>query len=139
MIRRPPRSTLFPYTTLFRSLLLDMIVQDLEAGAGIGVLDPHGDLVDRILGHVPDGRLDDVVLLDPADEAYPIGFNVLSAHSDLERTLIASDLVAVFRRLSTSWGDQMTSVLGNAILAFLESSEGGTLADLRRFLVGARF
>jgi hypothetical protein len=121
------------------TLLLNMIVQDLEAGAGIGVLDPHGDLVDRILGHVPDGRLDDVVLLDPADEAYPIGFNVLSAHSDLERTLIASDLVAVFRRLSTSWGDQMTSVLGNAILAFLESSEGGTLADLRRFLVEPEF
>jgi len=51
------------------TLLLNMIVQDLEAGAGIGVLDPHGDLVDRILGHVPDGRLDDVVLLAPAYEA----------------------------------------------------------------------
>lgn len=49
------------------------------------------------------------------------------------------DLVAVFRRLSTSWGDQITTVLANAVLAFLESNEGGTLADLRRFLVEKSF
>ena len=53
----------------------------------------------------------------------------------MEKDLLASDLVAVFRRLATSWGDQMNSVLGNAILAFLESERGGTLVDLRRFLV----
>jgi hypothetical protein len=52
---------------------------------------------------------------------------------------LASDLVAVFRRLCTSWGDQMTSVLSNAVLAFLESSRGGTLADLRHFLVEADY
>src|SRR5206468_2560269 len=66
-------------------------------------------------------------------------FNILSAHSDLEKNLLASDLVAVFRRLSTSWGDQMNSVFSNAILAFLESSRGGTLADLRRFLVEPQY
>src|SRR3954465_9409039 len=62
-----------------------------------------------------------------------------SAHSDLEKNLLASDLVGVFERLSTSWGDQMGSVLRNAILAFLESDGGGTLADLRRFLVEPAF
>jgi len=66
-------------------------------------------------------------------------FNILSAHSELERLLIASDLVAVFRRLSTSFGDQMVTVLANAILAFLESDDGGTLLDLRRFLVEKSF
>lgn len=121
------------------TLLLNLIIQDLEHGQGVGVLDPHGDLIDRILGYVPEERLNDVVLLDPADADYPIGFNILSAHSDLEKNLLASDLVAVFRRLSTSWGDQMTSVLGNAVLAMLESERGGTLADLRRFLVEPEF
>src|SRR5262249_33603303 len=43
--------------------------------------------------------------------------------------------VGIFRRFSTSWGDQMASILGNAVLAFLESNRGGTLADLRRFLI----
>ncbi len=54
---------------------------------------------------------------------FSIGFNILSAHSELEKNLLASDLVAVFQRLSTSWGDQMNSVLQNAILAFLESEQ----------------
>jgi predicted DNA-binding transcriptional regulator AlpA len=121
------------------TLLLNMIVQDIERGDGLAVLDPHGDLIDQTLGRIPEERINDVVLLDPSDEAYPVGFNILSAHSDLERNLLASDLVSVFRRLSTSFGDQMTTVLGNAVLAFLESSEGGTLSDLRRFLVEPDF
>jgi hypothetical protein len=121
------------------TLVLNMIVHDIEHGHGVGVLDPHGDLIDAIIERIPDERVNDVVLFDPADEGYPIGFNILTAHSELEKTLLASDLVAVFRRLSTSWGDQMNSVLANAILAFLESDVGGTLLDLRRFLVDATF
>lgn len=121
------------------TLLLNLITQDLESGQGVAVLDPHGDLVDQVLARVPENRVDDVVLFDPADAEYPVGFNILKAHSELEKTLLASDLVATFQRLSTSWGDQMTSVLGNAILAFLESERGGTVVDLRRFLVEKPF
>jgi hypothetical protein len=121
------------------TLLLNLILQDIERGEGLAVLDPHGDLIDEILGRIPERRSHDVVLLDPSDEAYPVGFNVLQANSEVEKNLLGSDLVAVFRRLSTSWGDQMTSVLGNAVLAFLESTEGGSLVDLRRFLVDTAF
>lgn len=121
------------------TLLFNLIRQDIQNGEGLAVFDPHGDLVDRILGVIPPERLDDVVLVDPADEEFSIGFNILSAHSEHEKTLVASDLVSVFQRLSTSWGDQMQSVLQNAILAFLNSTRGGTLADLRRFLVEPAF
>jgi len=121
------------------TLLLNLIRQDVENGEGIALLDPHGDLVDRILGIIPANRIKDVVLLDPSDEQYSVGFNILSAHSDLEKNLLASDLVSVFQRLSTSWGDQMGSVLNNAILAFLESNRRCTLADLRRFLIEPAF
>jgi hypothetical protein len=121
------------------TFLLNLIQQDIAAGEGIAVFDPHGDLIDRILGEIPPDRIRDVILVDPSDESASIGFNILSAHSDLEKTLLASDLVAVFRRLSTSWGDQMEGVLRNAILAFLESSQGGTLSDLRRFLLDSKF
>lgn len=121
------------------TLLLSLILQDIQNGEGVAVLDPHGDLIDKVLERIPEERLCDVIVLDPSDEEYVIGFNILSAHSDLEKNLLASDLVAVFRRLSTSWGDQMTSVLGNAVLAFLESERGGTLADLRRFLIEPEF
>ena len=121
------------------TLLFNLIKQDIEAGQGIAVLDPHGDLIDRVLGEIPDNRVEDVVLVDPSDEEYSVGFNILSAHSELEKTLLASDLVAVFERLSTTWGDQMNSVLQNALLAFLESTRAGTIADVRRFLVEPRF
>jgi hypothetical protein len=121
------------------TLMLSMIDQDIQAGRGVAVLDPHGDLVDDVLARIPEDRLSDVILLDPGDEDYPVGFNTLSAHPEIERILLSSDLVGVFKRLATSWGDQMTSVMGNAVLAFLESSEGGTLLDLRRFLVDKDF
>ncbi len=121
------------------TLLFNLIKQDIDNGEGVAVLDPHGDLIDRILGVIPPERIGDVVLVDPADEQYSVGFNILSAHSELEKNLLASDLVAVFQRLSTSWGDQMNSVLQNAILAFLESDRRGTIADLQRFLIEPAF
>ena len=114
------------------TLLFNLIRQDIENGEGVAVLDPHGDLIDKLLGIIPQERIDDVVLVDPSDAEYSIGFNILSAHSELEKTLLASDLIAVFQRLSSTWGDQMNSVLQNAILAFLESDRRGTIADLRR-------
>jgi len=121
------------------TLLFNLIQEGIQAGEGLAVLDPHGDLIDRICGVIPPERVDDVILVDPSDAEYSIAFNILSAHSDVEKNLLASDLVAVFQRLSTSWGDQMNSVLQNAILAFLESERGGTIADLRRFLIEPAF
>ena len=121
------------------TLLVSMILEDIKAGHGVGVIDPHGDLVDQILGLIPENRAADVILFDPSDPDYAVGWNILSANSEPEKEMLASDLVAAFRRLSTSWGDQMTAVLANAILAFLESEIGGTLSDLRRFLVDQGF
>ncbi|HEX4497241.1 MAG TPA: type IV secretion system DNA-binding domain-containing protein [Thermoanaerobaculia bacterium] len=121
------------------TLLARMILGDLARGEGVGVIDPHGDLVDEILSRFPTERERDLILFDPADEEVSLGWNMLEARSETQKTLLASDLVAVFRRLSTSWGDQMNSVLANAIVAFLESREGGTLLDLRRFLVDRDF
>lgn len=121
------------------NLFLQLLLQTARQGGGFALLDPHGDLVDDVLARIPEERIDDVILFDPADTEHPVGFNVLAAHSDLERTLLASDLVAIFRRLSTSWGDQMHAVLANAIQAFLESERGGTIADLRKFLIDTEF
>ncbi len=121
------------------TLLVRMILEDIEAGHGVGVLDPHGDLIDEVASRIPERRRDDVVLFDPSDEEVTVGWNILGARSEAEKDLLASDLVGVFRRLSTSWGDQMTAVLGSAILVFLESERSGTLLDLRRFLLDDAF
>jgi hypothetical protein len=121
------------------TLLLQLIAQDLASGHGLAVLDPHGDLIDEILARIPDKRIGDVIVFDPSDEEWPVGVNVLAATSAVEKQLLASDLVGIFQRLSTSWGDTMGTVLGNAVLAILESEHGGTLLDLRRFLIDDGF
>src|SRR5689334_24269145 len=61
------------------TLLLNLIAQDLMAGAGLALLDPHGDLAEAVLLHVPRRRTNDLVYVNPADSARPIGFNPLSA------------------------------------------------------------
>lgn len=122
------------------TLLLSQIIQNIAAGdSGVCLVDPHGDLVDEVMARVPGHRIRDVILFDPADEKFPIGFNILQANSETEKNFLASDLVATFRSYSTSWGDVMDSVLANAVLAFVESSRGGTLFDLKRFLVEKEF
>lgn len=121
------------------NLLLNLIVQDILSGVGCAVIDPHGDLIDKIMKFIPEERAENIVLVDPSDMDYPIGFNILQAQTEAEKVMLSSDLVALFKEHATSWGDQMTGVLANTVNAFLESSEGGTLADLRRFLVEKDF
>ena len=121
------------------TLLVSMMLDDIKQGHGVAVLDPHGDLVDDLLTRLPSERLDDVVLFDPADPEYVVGWNILGANTELEKELLASDLTATFQRLATSWGDQMSTVLSNAVLAFLNSERLGTLFDLRQFLVDEKF
>lgn len=116
------------------TLLASMALQDITSGYGIAVFDPHGDLVDDIAARIPEERIGDVILFDPSDTAYPVGFNILEARTEIERNLLSSDLVAIVRRFTTSWGDTMSSVLGEAVLALLMHKDGGTLVELRRFL-----
>ncbi|MEO0585099.1 MAG: type IV secretory system conjugative DNA transfer family protein, partial [Bacteroidota bacterium] len=70
---------------------------------------------------------------------YSVGINILEAHSDAEKIMLASDLADVFKRQTTSWGDQMEVIMQNTIAAFLDSSKGGTILDLRRFLIDGSF
>lgn len=117
------------------TLLHSLVMQDIASSVGVCVLDPHGDLIERIMADIPESRAKDVILVDPADRDFPIGFNILATHSDIEKELVASDLVALFRRFSTSWGDQMNSVFANAIMALLYNTQVWHLGDLRKFLI----
>ncbi len=121
------------------TLLLNLIIQDLQHGVGLTILDPHGDLIESILERIPENRFEDVILFDPSDEQYPVGFNILEAKSEIEKNVLSSDLVEIFRRFSTSWGDQMSVVLGNAISALVENNQTYSLLELRRFLIEKDF
>jgi hypothetical protein len=121
------------------NFMLQSIIQDMQLGNGLCVLDPHGDLIEKAIEHIPENRIKDVVLLDPSDTDFPIGLNLLFAKTEPEKIILSSDIVSLFKRFATSWGDQMTSVLANAVIAFLEHEEGGTFLDLRKFLTDDKF
>lgn len=121
------------------TLIANMALSDINAGYGTAVFDPHGDLINDVLKRIPNHRKDDVILIDPSDIEYPIGFNLLEAKSESEKIVLSSDLVSAFKKHATAWGDTMTSVLSNAIATMLESTEGGTLIELKRFLIEDQF
>ncbi|HAZ00603.1 MAG: hypothetical protein A2W90_04945 [Bacteroidetes bacterium GWF2_42_66] len=117
------------------TLISNLFLEDVKRGNGCAIFDPHGDTIDELIPHIPENRLEDVILIDPSDNEFAFGFNLLSVKTEVEKIVLSSDLVDAFKRHSTSWGDQMTSVLSNAINTFLNSSQGGTLIELKRFLL----
>ena len=121
------------------TLLANMILSDISQGLGCAMFDPHGDIIDDILLRIPEARTKDVILIDPSDANFPIGFNLLEANTDAEKIVLSSDLVSAFKRHATAWGDNMTAVLQNAVNTVLESSRGGTLIELKRFLIEEKF
>lgn len=121
------------------TVLGSMIKEDMRLGNGICVIDPHGLLIDTVLQHVPSQRRNDVIILDPADDAYCFSLNILSAKTEAEKGLLASEVTSIFKRHAISWGDSLDSIFNNAIAAFLYNTSIGTLADVRRFLIDALF
>ncbi|MEK7520423.1 MAG: type IV secretion system DNA-binding domain-containing protein [Patescibacteria group bacterium] len=116
------------------TLLRNMMVSDVLAGNGVGILDPHGEFAEAILDYIPEHRQDDVIYFNPADLDFPIAFNAVEKVSTRERHLISSGLIAVFKKIwADSWGPRLEYVLRNAILALLEQ-EDSTLLGVMRIL-----
>jgi hypothetical protein len=116
------------------TLLERLILQDIAAGEGVALLDPHGDLALRLLDHIPPWRTDDLAYFDPADLAYPIGFNILAAHPPERRHLAVSGVISAFKAIwRDSWGPRLEYILANAVAALTEIP-GATLLHLPRLL-----
>ncbi|HQO10992.1 MAG TPA: type IV secretion system DNA-binding domain-containing protein [bacterium] len=112
----------------------NMIVGDIRAGHGLAVVDPHGDLAEKIIEYIPSNRIQDVVYFNPSDIDYPIAFNVLEQVDPHLRHLVASGLLGVFQKLwADSWGPRLEYILRNTILAILDFP-GSTLLGVVRML-----
>ncbi|MCH7728298.1 MAG: ATP-binding protein [Planctomycetes bacterium] len=122
------------------TLMMNMIMQDIDAGHGVGLLDPHGDLLKRVLRRIPKHRVNDVILFDPADEAYPFALNIIEATDEVERERILSEtLMSLERYFPASWGPRLERILTNAINTVLSAKPGATLADVERILIDKHF
>jgi hypothetical protein len=117
------------------TLLLNLIRQALISGEGVAVLDPHGDLAEAALTHIPKARTNDLVYINPADVERPIGFNPLSRVPHDLKPIVADGVVSAFRHVwPESWGPRLDYILTNAVRALLDVP-GATLLMLPRLLV----
>jgi type IV secretory pathway TraG/TraD family ATPase VirD4 len=116
------------------TLLAELAIADVRAGRGVALVDPHGDLVRRVLAGVPDEERHRVVYLDATDPAQPYGYNPLRQVRLDKIPLAASGLLETMRKLwPDAWGVRMEHVLRNCLYALLER-EGSTLPDILRLL-----
>lgn len=106
------------------TLLAGIARQDLEAGRGLALLDPHGDLAMRVLSLVPPERCAEVVYFDPADRERVVPLNPLSCRDPSLRPLAASGVIAAFRKLfPDAWGPRLEHLLRHALLLLLETPD----------------
>ncbi|MDP2691993.1 MAG: type IV secretion system DNA-binding domain-containing protein [bacterium] len=117
------------------TVLENMIYDDIQKGRGVAVVDPHGELADKVTAMIPQHRINDAVIFDPSDSHFPVSFNMLEVKSPEHRPLVASGLVGVFKKMyAESWGPRLEYILRNCILALTEY-EGATLLGIPRLLV----
>jgi len=117
------------------NLLENLAIQDIQKGHGIAFIDPHGDTAEKLIKAIPAHRINDVIYFNPADQEFPIAFNVMEKVSPEYRHLVASGLVGVFKKIwADSWGPRLEYILRNAILGLLEYP-GSTLLGVTRILV----
>lgn len=121
------------------TLIENMAIDDVMRGRGVIVVDPHGELADKVLSCVPDNRINDVIVFDPADRAYPIGFNLLEHVEDDFKGMVASGFVGIFKKIfGDSWGPRLEHILRNTVLALLDFPDS-TMLDIPRMLTDNSF
>lgn len=117
------------------ALMFNMIIQNIENGDGVCMVDPHGENVEAILSAIPPHRMKDVIYFNPADTDHHIGFNVLELIDPKYKHLVASGLMGIFTKIwANAWSARMEYILNNAILALLDTP-GSTLLGIPRMLV----
>lgn len=125
--------------------LQEMIRQDIEKGKGVGVIDPHGDLIEAVLGLVPKERADDVILCDPSDLERPFGLNMLEydAMRPEQKTFIVNELINIFDKLydlHLTGGPMFEQYTRSALLLLMDDpKEEASLMEVPKVLADAEF
>jgi DNA helicase HerA-like ATPase len=121
------------------SLFEGMIRQDVLAGNGLALFDPHGDLAERLYAWIPESRKKEVIYLDVPDPEQPFGFNPLEGVPPLRRTLAANGIVETLKKLfDDAWGVRLEYILRTSLLLLLEQPEA-TLSDVVRLFHDKEF
>jgi hypothetical protein len=119
------------------SLIQNLVRDDLAQGRGLAVIETNGDLIRDLLDLIPSERINDVVLLDPTDPDYAVGFNPFAGSAD--PSLVADQLGELFQRLWKAYWGPRTGQLAHMGLLTLARRHGSTLLDLPRLYLDPAF
>jgi len=123
-----------------KSGLLELFaLSDTYHNHGYAIIDPHGDFAVNNLHFVPAHRIKDVVYFNPADTAYPLGFNPMEVYNPSMKNNISSEIIGVLKRMfEFSWGPRLEYILRYTILALLDRPST-TMLDITRMLTDKKF
>lgn len=121
------------------------VVQDIERGMGLAIIDPHGDLAEAALANVPGSRMKDVIYFNPADLVRPLGLNMLEydLNRPEEKTFIVNEMQSIFNKLFSqeTMGPMFEQYMRNALLLLMEDmpNEPATLIEVPRVFTDPEF
>ncbi len=123
--------------------LKDMIMQDIRAGKGLAVLDPHGELVEDILQLMPPERAEEVIYFNPSDTERPMGMNIMEAETEEQMHFVVGSIIALMYKL---YDPHKTGIIGprfehairNAMLTIM-AEPGATFIELVRCLTDQKY
>lgn len=127
------------------TLLGNMVIEDIRAGKGLAVIDPHGDLVAAVLGHIPPNRAQDVIYFDPGDIWRPLGLNMLEYNFERpeEKTFIVNEMQGIFNKLflAETMGPMFEQYMRNALFLLMEDmqNEPATLTEVPRIFTDGEY
>lgn len=121
------------------ALLQSIVLQDIAAGTGGALFDPHGDLVRAVAARIPLNQRAAIVFLDATDPTLQLRFNPFANVPEGQRALAAAGLVEVFKKIwSDDWGPRLEHLLRNVVFTLLERPDS-TLADVPRLIADRTF
>ncbi len=128
------------------TFITNMAIDDIRRGRGVAVIDPHGDLIEKVLSFVPKNRFDDVIIFDPSDLARPLGLNMIEYDfaKPEQKTFIVNEMVGIFDKLydlKATGGPMFEQYMRNALLLLMEDepNEPATLMEVARIFTDAAF
>lgn len=117
------------------TLMRNMILWDIWNGSGVTVIDPHGQLIDEILDHIPKSRTNDIIYFKPAHLERVSSINILEKVPTEYRPLVVSSIVSTLKTLwANAWGAQSEYLLTNFCFALLSQDEETSLLDILRLI-----
>ncbi len=126
--------------------LQNLIIQDIQAGHGVCMIDPHGTDIEQVLGNIPEDRAGDVIYFDPSNLDRPIGLNMLEydVAKPEQKTFVVNELFSIFQKLyganPESMGPMFEQYFRNATLLVMEDPQSGnTLMDISRVMADAKY